>query len=654
MSRDISPTSKVAYVEEVNEEDDPISRRTYAKSTVGSPSKERSNTGRSRKGPMRHSATSPPDSYDEMSDENDNSAMRREAKSRPRDPKKSSKSGPVVVSKHAAPPPKRPGVRQSKTTGHIPARSMDDPSYYGVPPQPQTIVSRPRSRTRPESYYGQTARQGQRGPPMSQSAYFNGGQPPPGSFGPPPFGPPGMFNGPPPHMTLPMHGGPPGPPHGPPHGHPHGYPHGPPHGQPHGQPHPMDYQGGGPRELSARFGRPNSSMGFRPPSSYEPEPMPERAIARKPSASRKPSKDHDARTRMPPPARPASARPSASGGDRLVFKAPPQQSMRRKSRPQLLEEDDDDDDFEEDDAVVYRPDPRRVSSAYGASSNPFASRRRDSFEGESDNDLAIYKREPPGHGRRRSSQFHGAIDEKTRKAMSYQDGILTHGAPLTAETLKYAQNGGSSRSTRSAESRDESDWKHSATTRTTRSSNEEDDITIKLPRGGVIEVAGAKITCADGGDVNIGRGNRHGNDNATERDSATVHDDDDDDEEEEDEEDEEDDYHQPLQRRKSRTMRTQKRIQAEPHVASYPRSRDPRSMPQQAALPAPPSYNNYAPSSYGSGRRTPGPRGGQQTGVYDPYPYAQTFDDDEEYDDDQYYAPPPPSAPGYYPQYSNY
>lgn len=581
---------------------------------------------------MRHSPTSP---YDDFSDDNHPSDSRREVKPRPRDSRKNSKSGPVVVSKHATGAPKRPTVRQSKTTGHIPARSVDEAAYYGVPPHPQTIVSRPRSRTRPESYYGQTARQAQRGPPMSQSAYFNGAPPPPGSFGgPPPFAPPGMFNGPPPHMTLPMHGGPPGPPPGPPHGH----------------PPPMDYHGGGPRELSSRFGRPNSSMGFRAPSSYEPDPMLERTMTRKPSTSRKISKDlHDDRMRMPPPARPASARPSASGGDRLVFKAPPPQSMRRKSRPQVLEEDDDD-DFDEEDAVVYRPDPRRVSSGYGTGNNPFASRRRDSLEGESDTDLASYKREPPGHGRRRSSQFHGAIDEKTRKAMSYQDGILTHGhgAPLTAETLKYAQNGGSSRSTRSTESRDESDWKHSATTRTTRSSNEEDDITIKLPRGGVIEVGGAKITCATGGDVSIGRGNRQGSDHATERDTATIHDDEDEDEEDDD------DYHEPNYRRKSRTMRTQKRIQAEPHVGSYPRSRDPRSMPQQAALPAPQGYANYAPSSYGgSGRRTPGPRGGPQQGggVYDPYPFAQTFEDEDEYDDDHYYAQPPP-GPGYYPQYN--
>ncbi|KAH7032847.1 uncharacterized protein B0I36DRAFT_101278 [Microdochium trichocladiopsis] len=635
MPRDLSPTSRIAYCEEVNEDDDPISRRTYAKSVISpSPTKERSNTGRSRKGPSGHSPSSPPSSYDGYSDEDaaDQLSRRELVKSRPKDSRKNSKSGPIVVSKQG--PPKRPGVRQSKTTGHIPGRSIDEASYYGVPQHPQTIVSRPRSRTRPESYYGQTARQNQRGPPMSHSAFYNG-PPPPGGFAPQPFGPPSMFNGPPPpHMNLPMHPGPPGPP-----------------GPPLGHPPPMDFHGG-PRELSARFGRPQSSMGFRPPSSYEPEPMLERGIPRKPSVSRKISKDHDDRMRMPPPpARPASARPSISGGDRLVFKAPPHGTMRRKSRPQVLDEDEDD-EFDEEDDIVYRPDPRRISSGYGSNANPFASRRNDSYEEESDGDLSSYKREPAaGHARRRSSQFRGGLDEKTRKAMNYQDGVMTqsHGAPLTAEALKYIKNGGSTRSTRSTESRDESDWKHSATTRTTRSSNEEDDITIKLPRGGVIEVGGAKITCAAGGDVNIGRGNRHGSDRATERDTATIND-----EDEEEEEDDDDDFPEPNYRRKSRTMRTQKRLPApEPHVGSYPRNRDPRSMTHPPALAQVP-YNNYAPSSYGSGRRTPGPRGGQQAGgVYDPFPFVPAFDDEDEYEDDHYYPHPPASGPGYYnPQYN--
>lgn len=396
--------------------------------------------------------------------------------------------------------------------------------------------------------------------------------------------------------------------------------------------------------------------------------MLERPMQRKPSVSRKISKDHDDRMRMPPPppARPASARPSASGGDRLVFKPPAHGSARRKSRPAIVDEDEDD-DFEEEDAVVYRPDPRRMSSAMNV--NPFASRRPEHFEDEmSDGDLQNYKREPPAshasHARRRNSQFRGGLDEKTRTAMTYQEGVMTRtNPPLTAEALKHVRNGGSTRSTRSTESRDESDYKHSATTRTTHSNNnnnnnDDDDITIKLPRGGVIEVGGAKITCATGGDVSIGRGNRQGSDRATERDAATVHDDDDDDEEEEDddddededEEDEEEDYAPSHYRGKSRTIRNQKRLPApDHHAGSYPRSRDPRSMAHPSALAQVP-YNNYAPSGYGAGRRTPGPRAAQQAGgVYDPYSYPETFDDEEEEDYEHYHNDYAPQSQGYYP-----
>ncbi|ORY71773.1 uncharacterized protein BCR38DRAFT_305179, partial [Pseudomassariella vexata] len=80
-------------------------------------------------------------------------------------------------------------------------------------------------------------------------------------------------------------------------------------------------------------------------------------------------------------------------------------------------------------------------------------------------------------------------------------------APLTAETLRAVKNSASSRSTRSSgESRDESSFKQSATTRTTRSGNSDDDITIKVPRGAIVEWGNAKISCEEGGEVAISRG----------------------------------------------------------------------------------------------------------------------------------------------------
>jgi hypothetical protein len=78
--------------------------------------------------------------------------------------------------------------------------------------------------------------------------------------------------------------------------------------------------------------------------------------------------------------------------------------------------------------------------------------------------------------------------------------------PLTAETLKRQQrrHGGSSRS---SQSRDESDYKKSATTRTTRSVTNENDenVTIKVTGQARVMVGGAQIHCDEGGEIEIKR-----------------------------------------------------------------------------------------------------------------------------------------------------
>ncbi|KAI1130826.1 hypothetical protein F5Y10DRAFT_103409 [Nemania abortiva] len=105
--------------------------------------------------------------------------------------------------------------------------------------------------------------------------------------------------------------------------------------------------------------------------------------------------------------------------------------------------------------------------------------------------------------RRRS---HIDVEDKMRNASRYQDNIGDGlSSALTADALRKAKTGGSSRSTRSSASRDESEYKNSATTHTARSSSGEDDITIKVSAGCVVEVENVKIHSTEGDDDKINR-----------------------------------------------------------------------------------------------------------------------------------------------------
>ncbi|KAI1079290.1 hypothetical protein F5B20DRAFT_172015 [Whalleya microplaca] len=472
-----SATSHVAYIEEANEDGEPIGTEPrYAKSTAAesSPSKEKPNTSRSRKDSHRRRespspSTSPspsPDLSDSHSDsDSDNTEHplppRRTPKPKMKDEKKRRSS--LVVQKGQRPP-----ARSHKTAPAPSSRASDESSYYGVQ---QTVASssRPRARTRPESYHQPAQR-----PPLSTSAYSH--QPPhPSQFPVPSFPPHGSWGGPPP-MPLPM-----------------------PHQQP-GPPPPFHEYGN--RDLASRFGqqRPQSAIGYHQASrshDYE-QPPKEKALARRTSVSRKISKDHEDRMRMPPPPhphpppRPASARPTQ---ERLVLRPGPPPASRRKSVGF------EDDDFSEADSSMYHAVGRREVE-YGSGALPI--RTRPGSYADTLYDEGPYALEPASRGRRNSLYN---LDERVREVSQYQDDVNGGPTPpLTAEALRRVKNGGSSRSTRSSESRDESDYKHSATTRTTRSGSGDDDITIKVPAGAVIEVGNTKIHCNDGGDMNIGRG----------------------------------------------------------------------------------------------------------------------------------------------------
>ena len=124
--------------------------------------------------------------------------------------------------------------------------------------------------------------------------------------------------------------------------------------------------------------------------------------------------------------------------------------------------------------------------------------------------------EAANSGRRRSGYYEppastqaAAYEDKLHKAATYQEDVGGPTVPLTAETLKRQQrrHGGSSRSTKSSQSRDESDYKKSATTRTTRSmSNDNDEnVTIKVTGTARVMVGGAAIHCDEGGEIEIKR-----------------------------------------------------------------------------------------------------------------------------------------------------
>ncbi|KAI0472146.1 hypothetical protein GGR56DRAFT_108809 [Xylariaceae sp. FL0804] len=461
----------IAYVEDGGDDGEPVSgtQRTYARSNV-SPVKEKPNTGRSRKNSIQRERSPVDQVYFDSSDATEAPRTPRRATKMASKGKKT-KSQPVVVPDM---PAKRPAARTARTTPAPSSRASDDSSsYYGVP-QPRTITSsssRPQARPRPGSYHGQSPRQ-QR-PPLSTSAYYQ--QPPPPSHLPMPSFPPPSWSTAVQAPIAPLPG--------------HDF-----------------YQ----RDLAHRF-RPQSAMGFSPSSSpLDHEPAVGNTLTRRPSTTRKAHKEHEDRKRMPPPARPKSARPSERGGERIVLRA--QQPGARKSvgfedaRKPIGFEDDD----LSGDGSLYEPVTRHASIEYGSMALPGRSHRQSYILDSAYDDESDFVTASPPRSRRNS---YIQYEDKLRHATQYQDNVQGPGASLTAAALRHVKNGSSSRSTRSSASRDESDYK----TRTTRSSSGSDELTIRVPTGAIIEVGGTKIHCKDGGDISLPRGgtSRGGSDRAT-------------------------------------------------------------------------------------------------------------------------------------------
>ncbi|KAI8952677.1 hypothetical protein F4801DRAFT_200760 [Xylaria longipes] len=487
--------SHIAYMEDADDDGQVLSgtEPKYARSMApGSPRKQQPNTSKARRDSRR------PADVCSSTDSSDSTAhpttSKGKSKMRSKDERRSSA---VVVSKQ------RPTIRSTKTAPPPSSRASDE-SYYTVPHH--AASSRPRAQTRPESYYGQNhSRPPPPRMPISGPAFY---QPPPPGMMPPSF--------PPPSWQAPFPG-PMQPPLPPP-------------------PAPVDHHYP-PRDLAMRFRRPSSSMGFRQASNpYEYEASPERSLARRSSMSRKASKEskeHEDRKRMPPPPppRPKSTRPErVERPERIVLKPQPSSNNNRKSVVF------DDDDLLDGDSSMYHNvhNVLRRGSGVEYGSSPFKNSRQsfdatesvfnyeDDEDEDDEEDEYYYEEEPPpppprprSRSRRRS---HIGIEDKIRDASRYQDHMGGGPTPaLTAEALRKVKTGGSSRSTRSSASRDESEYKHSATTHTTRSSSGEDDITIKVSAGCVVEVGNVKIHSTEGGEVSVGRtgASRAGSDRGT-------------------------------------------------------------------------------------------------------------------------------------------
>ncbi|KAK4226874.1 hypothetical protein QBC38DRAFT_214290 [Podospora fimiseda] len=495
-----------ACVQDEDESGNPIedTLRYASSAAAASPTKERPNTGRKKK----RSESSPLTGTHTHTDSDSTLHPQRDAGlRRPNQRERGKTLSPTSSNKKDIMHSSRPPAVKHKTAPAHPKREAESGAYFGVEPAVTQATTRPRAKSRPSSYYGSSSK-----PPLANARYYQSQTPgpsmptsfPPPAWGPPPPGPP------PPPVGLP---GPPMP-----------YPQPSPspiimQGPPFPPSHPEFY-----RPLESRFGnypRPQSALSLRPPPrqleyEYEEPPL-ERSLVRRPSTNRKLAKHQqheEDRSMMPPPRRPQSARPNS-----VAFPPPPTTPSRRRVG---FEEDQEEVPFFSD----ISPLPQ-----YEYGTIPFRPRGRAPSIGATD-----FTYEPEysteiagGRSFRRNSYYGGAellstssgsnYEDQVRAATRYQDDVMGGPTlPLTTESLRKVRNGGSSRSTRSSGSHDESEYR-TATTRTTHTSNNDEDVTIRVKGNTVLKVGGAEMQCHDGAEINIisrgGAGLRIGSDNAS-------------------------------------------------------------------------------------------------------------------------------------------
>ncbi|TLD24775.1 hypothetical protein PspLS_05616 [Pyricularia sp. CBS 133598] len=511
-----------AYCEDADQNDNSIEGTKVAASVApGSPGREISNTRKTRSGRGPPGPQSPVALSDDSSVTSSSGSGSGSFAADPRDHRKADVSRRKSIRDHPKSPTSKRVTYQEESSryysaapeGHGPRsrRSMhqEDAAWYGRSPidaDPLIMpgVSRPRAGTgdpsyRHSSYHVNTASR----PPLANARYsaqypIPGTQmlpvpPMAGSFPPPQYLPP---QGPPPWGMPPLvhHMHPPQPP--------------PPMG---------DYFTpplGPTRSLESRFesmsmghSRSASAMGHRQAryedGRYDQENRnPTVSVQRRASAKTK-KRDEQARMedrlRMPPPARPHSTAPRqiSTGPFRPPSRGPGENPFTPRT-PTTAELEPF--NYAQERARMRRPSVtsrRPMSYDHGAYQTEVATTRTDR--------------------NRRNSYYGGApLENKTADqiaaAQAYQNAVEGGPPPaLTAEALRKAERRSraapSSRSTRSSASREESDFvQKSATTRTTRYSDEGEDVTVRVNGRATLKMGGAELQCKDGVELNFSRG----------------------------------------------------------------------------------------------------------------------------------------------------
>ncbi|PHH58936.1 hypothetical protein CDD81_4075 [Ophiocordyceps australis] len=411
--------------------------------------------------------------------------------------------------KHAA---TQPLVQQ----GGYAKQCAEDPAYYGVK---QTVHAAPRPRA--QSYYA--GHHGQPPPPLGPSSWYTGHHMPSpapiGSFPPAPV----------------WSGLPPQPGYGPPLPH---SPGGPPPGY-------FDSFASSPTRhshLRSRFeSRAPSPMGFRPPPAvhdYRSEDYADDAVPMALRARSRTRRPEDDSARMPPPLippkRPQSAVPQVSSfrppagvrhASRQTHSRPPPLHRKSVNYDDVAQFDDDGhDSLDEDGQSLFNDNsPNSCIDRRRVASRP---RRGSLMYSHPDCDLI------PATGRGRRSSLYsssplatgdGSLGEsKLDAAIKYQEEAAgANKVPLTAEALRKAMKRGgvaSSRSTRSSDSPDDSEYKRSNTTGITQASHD-NEYTIRVPGNAVVRLQGAEIECPnEGGEISWSMrrsGSRPGSDRAS-------------------------------------------------------------------------------------------------------------------------------------------
>lgn len=234
------------------------------------------------------------------------------------------------------------------------------------------------------------------------------------------------------------------------------------------EPQPRRSRDDEPRDY--RRSRDSREYDRRPSGDYE-RPSPRRPSPRRPSPRRPSPRRHQSRTSYEFDERERPAQ------NKIIHRgdAPQQSRARRQSLPRAPESSESlSFDYDRGDSNI------RVEAASG---------RRASYYGGLSNPSSNY-------------------EDKVRDATGYQADVSGEPIKLTADLLRKQQHTiGSSRSTHSSNSRDESDFKRSVTTRTTRSVSGNDaagdDVTIRIKGNAKVTIGAAEITNADGVELNI-------------------------------------------------------------------------------------------------------------------------------------------------------